>query len=515
LSEPSTPQNTPTAVWDRRFLFLVLAVFLWKLLYLAIAPLDLAPDEAYYWDWSRRLDWCYYSKPPMVAWVMALSTNLLGSTVQAVRLPGLFFWLIATCCLYGLGRRLFGGKAAFWAALTAVTIPLSCAYGIVMTIDPPLVGFWALALYTLWYALEKVPGSAAAWLITALWVGLGLLSKQIMLVFLPLVFLFLILNPGDRPQLRRLRPYAFVVIALAFLVPALWWNSRHEWITFQHSSHHFEGVEKSIPLSPRTFLEFLGSQLALVSPVNAGLFFVISAAFLRHWKRQKRAVRYLLIFGAVPLLAILLLSLRQRVQGNWPAAFYLAGALLLAAWGIGEISCKCAVDRLRFLYKPGIAVGAVLTVLTYLMPFYLPVSPLGGGPKDPTTRVRGWGELGQRVGAFLEASPNREKTFVLATTRQLTSELAFYLPGQPRVYHWPGKKWTVRSQYELWEGPAQNTGWDCLVVTEAGRKLPTRIRRGFRSVEPRNVVRVALGRAGDREVNVYQCRELLEWPARQ
>jgi hypothetical protein len=30
-------------------------------------PFDLAPDEAHYWDWSRHLDWSYYSKGPLVA----------------------------------------------------------------------------------------------------------------------------------------------------------------------------------------------------------------------------------------------------------------------------------------------------------------------------------------------------------------------------------------------------------------------------------------------------------------
>ena len=38
--------------------------------------LDLSPDEAHYWDWSRQPDWAYYSKGPLVAWLIrASSTN--------------------------------------------------------------------------------------------------------------------------------------------------------------------------------------------------------------------------------------------------------------------------------------------------------------------------------------------------------------------------------------------------------------------------------------------------------
>jgi hypothetical protein len=58
-------------------------------------PLDLAPDEAHYWDWSRNLDWSYYSKGPLVARSSTPASALLGewserlvaSQMLAVRLP--------------------------------------------------------------------------------------------------------------------------------------------------------------------------------------------------------------------------------------------------------------------------------------------------------------------------------------------------------------------------------------------------------------------------------------------
>src|SRR5271168_1754492 len=58
-------------------------------------PRDLAPDEAHYWDWSRHLDWSYYSKGPGVAWLIRasleffgnLSISLTGSELLALRFP--------------------------------------------------------------------------------------------------------------------------------------------------------------------------------------------------------------------------------------------------------------------------------------------------------------------------------------------------------------------------------------------------------------------------------------------
>src|SRR5205809_7259823 len=88
----------PPKVWPYRLTaaLLIVAAAVLRLLYLAFdCPLDLAPDEAHYWHWSRHLDWSYYSKGPLVAWLIRgscelfgpLSVWLVGTEVFAVRLP--------------------------------------------------------------------------------------------------------------------------------------------------------------------------------------------------------------------------------------------------------------------------------------------------------------------------------------------------------------------------------------------------------------------------------------------
>jgi hypothetical protein len=60
-------------------------------------PLDLSGDEAHYWEWSRQLDLSYYSKGPLVAYVIAggralladLSHRWLGNETLAVRGPAI------------------------------------------------------------------------------------------------------------------------------------------------------------------------------------------------------------------------------------------------------------------------------------------------------------------------------------------------------------------------------------------------------------------------------------------
>ena len=79
----------PTAARDdlfRRLALLTLGLTLARLLVLFVTPLELYPDEAQYWLWSRELAFGYYSKPPMLAWLIALTTGVGGDTEPWVRM---------------------------------------------------------------------------------------------------------------------------------------------------------------------------------------------------------------------------------------------------------------------------------------------------------------------------------------------------------------------------------------------------------------------------------------------
>ena len=53
-------------------MLLVVLVAAARLVYLKwLCPYNLVEDEAFYWEWSRRLEWSYYSKGPGVAWSIA------------------------------------------------------------------------------------------------------------------------------------------------------------------------------------------------------------------------------------------------------------------------------------------------------------------------------------------------------------------------------------------------------------------------------------------------------------
>src|SRR5437660_10862277 len=112
----------PPKVWSYRLAaaLLILGAALLRLLYLACdCPLDLAPDEAHYWDWSRHLDWSYYSKGPLVALLIRAacalagpwSRSLMGSEMLAVRLPAVLCGSLLLASMYVLTRQVFRREA--------------------------------------------------------------------------------------------------------------------------------------------------------------------------------------------------------------------------------------------------------------------------------------------------------------------------------------------------------------------------------------------------------------------
>src|SRR5437879_7811477 len=100
----------PAAVWRWRLLAALLivgAAGLHVAYLVPPCPLDLAPDEAHYWDWSRHLDWSYYSKGPLVAYLIRAGCAALGDTALGVRAPAVVCGSLLLLSLYVLTAQVF------------------------------------------------------------------------------------------------------------------------------------------------------------------------------------------------------------------------------------------------------------------------------------------------------------------------------------------------------------------------------------------------------------------------
>lgn len=504
----------PASPWTR-VSFLIITVLLLRLAYVALFAVNPAGDEAYYWDWSRQLDYGYYSKPPGIAWLYALVDRGFGGGIFAVRATAAVLGTASLCLLYGLACDLYDARTGWYALLLGLVAPANAVLSHFLTIDAPLVICWSTALWTFWRVVSG-QGGRRALILLFLALSLGHLFKQMMMVFPLLALLFLAGARETRSHLRKGALWVVLIGSYLSLLPPLIWNIQNDWITFQHTRHHFEsGPSGGAFLLERAedFLSFLGTQLGVLSPGTAFVVFSLSLVGLRGLAKAPRPHRFLLYFGALPLAAMLLLALRQEMQPNWAAVYYLSGIVLAAAWYSGKLSAPFPPPRLRRLLPYTLATGLLLSAYFYLAPPLFAAFGQAGHKADPDRRLLGHDRLAAAFESIRREQADGESCLLIALGhRDLASHLAFALPDRPRIYRWESSGKIV-SQYELWNHPIEDgfAGRDALLLVPNG-ELPHRLSRAFESVEVVGEFEVKHGPEVTRRYVVYRGHGLKHWP---
>lgn len=483
------------ARWTRRFWQLWLLVLGVRVVYAAVFPLGLAPDESYYWDWGRRLDIGYYSKPPMIGWLMGLAGWVGHDSMFGLKLFPVLLVSTAMVFVFLLGRDLYDdARAGFWAAALFLASPANAALSTFFTIDPPLVLFWSASLWCAWRWLQagaRWDRWFGAWVLA---MGLGALSKQIHLLFGPLLIASLAATPAVRRPGVWPRVLLGLGLSLAFLLPPLLWNWRHDWITFRHTASEIDHPALGWSRSLKFLGEFAGGQAGLGGGLTWVLMVGAAVAVAWGWRRQPLGHRFLWVFFVPGIFAFTCFALTQRVEQNWPLIFYVAGLVMTA----GELTRRARGQRwARRVLVGAVTMGAILGVALMGVPFVVPRLAMAGTRSDPTARLRGWDALAREVEVYRQQLPRRDRTFLLsADDRSIASSLAYYLPDRPRTYVWEDPQ-HPESQYGIWGRPLERVGEDALVIDRSppGRQVQE-LAGAFATWKELGEIEIALGGAG-------------------
>ncbi len=512
-AESLSPSPASSQVWTQRFLWLLAGVVAFRVVYLFTAvDFQLSTDEAYYWDWGRRPDWCYYSKPPLIGWLMGIVGRISGDKWWAVRLAAITLGSVSLSLLFLLGKRLFDARTGFLAALLLLLTPGNVLANFGFTIDSPLLLCWTAALLAFWHVLNH-PRSVLAWVGLTLIVGIGTLAKQMMLTFPALMLIFALSSPEHRSLIKRPAFWCCIVGSLAFLTPMIWWNAQHHGVTLEHTLEHFNHKQLGFIGTLGQFLTFPGTQAAMYSPITFGVLVAAVVIGLRSWKTLDVQLRLLLAFSVPGLAVVLLLALRQNIGPNWPAVFYvplfvLAPALAADHPGLG-----------RWMQR-GMKLGGAMVLVLYLyLPLIRPLSLAGHARLDPVEQMRGWQEAGVQAQELMKKMLRPEQTFVLALDhRRYASQMAFNMPSHPRVYRWT-ESGKVESQYEIWPDFSDKIGWDCFVIYPNADddnykqgQFPRPILHAFDKYHKLGDVEVNVGNGVRRSFQIFQCKRMLHYP---
>ncbi len=302
---------------------IILFSFLIRLL--AIGNISLIPEEAYYWNYANHLDFSYFDHPPMVAYLIKITTTIFGNNEFAVRLPAILCWIIAGFYSFKLSEKISRGSGIYAVFLLSI-LPFFFLQSVIMTPDLPLIAAWSASLYYLFQALVK--NENAAWYKLGLSFGLGMLSKYTIVLLVPATFLYILLNRVNFKKLLTPYPYIASIIAIIIFAPVIYWNAEHKWASFafQSTQRFTSGYEFSLH-------QILGLLILFLTP-----FGVISLC--RLWKNDATKdldvsiKRFLQVYTLFPLGFFMLFSMLHTTKFNWIGP----GLLAIIPWVATEVS---------------------------------------------------------------------------------------------------------------------------------------------------------------------------------
>lgn len=408
-------------------LVLVAALTIARLVVLFVTPLQLYPDEAQYWLWSRELAFGYYSKPPMVAWLIALTTAIGGDGEPWIRLSATLLHAGAALALFAAGRRLYDGWTGFWAAALYSLMPgVQLSAGVIAT-DAPLL--FCLALATWAYAALLGTGGVRAAAGVGAALGLAALSKYAALYFVAGLVLHAALAREARLAWSPARLGAAVFALTVVLGPNLVWNALNGFATVTHTAANanWEAGER---FQVSELLSFLGEQFAVFGPIPFSVF-LGGAVALGARRRLQPADLALLCLTLPPLLVVSGQAFISRANANWAAAAYPSAAVLVAAWMIRW--------RARRTLAATTALQGGIAAL-FLALAALPTLADALGAANAFKRARGWRETTQAV--LARADRETGLSAVAVDDRFYFNALAYYGrdwwrdPARPPLRMW-------------------------------------------------------------------------------
>lgn len=575
MTQTVTPSNFPDApavptstsprpvhrwprLWSRRvwlLLALATALTVYRVGVVHYSGISLLFDEAQYWDWSRHLQWGYYSKPPLIAGLVAASTALFGTSVIGIKLLPMLTYVATSVAMVGLARALWptssGVRTGVVAGALFLTSPMVGLLGLFATTDGALMLCWTLAAWALWRA--QVTNRLGLWLICGALCGLGMLTKYTMAAFAITALWTLWGVHGPRRGLFRVGPWAGLAATLLVMSPNIMWNADLGYPTLQHTAGITAQSSRDGGAIPA--LIFAAGQLLMLGPlaVIAGLWlnrrigaqprevagqsqWAASSQMLppSQWAASTQmnspastaqptlapssaldaeaprarstrisayylasitSYRYLIALSVPLLLIALVQAAIAGAQLNW-AAPAMVGLFLLLASRLSQPLVPLSAARPKAWFWLVLASNLLLTAVVLhardVMGDRLPAKA------DALVRVRGWASGFAQLTPLLN-DPRVQGLPVVAEKRQLLAQAAYqWRERQPNMMVWnPTSRQS--DHYRLHKSMPNQVGQDVLVLSDSDNPSNILDRFAFKRELGRSVVQVG----PDRQLRLY------------
>jgi 4-amino-4-deoxy-L-arabinose transferase-like glycosyltransferase len=485
----SLTDTAPHSLTERRFalcLLILAAVTAVRLIGLAYSDVDLFFDESQYWAWSRELAFGYFSKPPLLAWMIAGAEAVCGSGEACIRAPSPILYLGTSLVSYAIAKSLYDETTAFWAA---ILLGLSGAVAFssrIISTDVPLLFLWAVALLSY---VKLLRGGDWRWgVLLGVSFGLGMLAKYAMVYFVLGIIGAALIDRDARALLRSSSLWLAAAIGIAILLPNVIWNAQNGFVTLTHVGHNIQGG--GARFNPLLGLEFLGSQFAVFGPVTFSVLLIVMVRMTR--PEIGRADRLMLCFAIPTLVLVTATAFVTRANANWAAAAFISANVLVAA-----VLVRHAAWRWIAL---SIAIGLVAQVALLVGDANARRASVPWLAKpDVYARTMGWRSLGEEVDKVARATGART---VVGEQRDTVASLLYYQRDNGRtVLSWPTSA-IPSHHFDLTRRMTAAAPEPVLFVSYCGSA--ERLARYYRNVEPLGQVVARVGPTSSRSYSVFK-----------
>jgi 4-amino-4-deoxy-L-arabinose transferase-like glycosyltransferase len=333
-------------------LFLIFLI-LWAILSILQARFTpINSDEAYYWMYSRNLDWGFFDHPPMIALLIKIGyfffKNELGVRLMGVLLQLLSFYLIWRLIDSDLKKK---KENVLLLILIISSLPIFNIFGFIATPDSPLLFFTALFLFV-YRKFEQ----NNTWKY-AIFLGIVMAAIMYSKYHGALLIVFVILS--NLKLLKNPKFYIAGVLALILFSPHMYWQYSNG---FPSIKYHL--VERVAGFSLKDVIEYFLNALATHNPL---VFPVI--IYLMFRAKRLNGFERTLYFVVIGFFAFFLISsFRYHVEPQWTAVASIPLVIIL----FNNLDYKPKISA-YLKYATIISIVIILFLRSAMMIDFLPI----------------------------------------------------------------------------------------------------------------------------------------------
>ena len=385
------------------YLFLLIFIILCiRIVGLYFSPLEVQGDEAQYWYWSTYFDWGYYSKPPLVAWIIGLFTSIFGNSIFILKLPSLLAHFLTSLVLFNLSKVFNRNtEESLWLSITYLLFfAVSLSSNIIST-DPFLLLFWSSSLLFFKICLNKK--SIKNIILTSIFVALGFYAKYAMIYFFLCSIILILFTDNKKELIKSILIISFFVLIL--ISPHLYWLYSTNWVTFIHTGDNFNW-NASLYNFEQLF-NFIVSQFFISTPI-------ILFIFIKQFAKTKKFIQsysFEISYSLPILVLITAQSFISRANANWSSVAFI---------GVSMIAVNILYKNYKKIFLLNTAIGLVVLILVSIFIINPPnISPFNKlqGMKDAAKEIQ-----------FLDESLNTD--YIVFDDRMNIAKFLYYLPSK-------------------------------------------------------------------------------------